>query len=226
MSDADPCEFCDTPAETVVPSGGYDGVQQRCPRCGEFKLARTAMIRRVPRSDKVKLSGWVRDQNQLGEVPELTSDRISLIAASPLPGIVDRAGRLLTHAVRNQERLGESIVLDDSFIAITYSTGWDELMYLAQFLTDEGLIKLNDHTGKIRINPRGYMRYEALQTQPSASAQAFVAMWFHDSMREDTLKASRWASGKPGTTPCAWTGSSMLERLMTRSLHRSDALAS
>jgi hypothetical protein len=106
------------------------------------------MIRRVPWSDKVKLSGWVRDQNQLGEVPELTSDRISIIAASRLPGIVERADRLLSHAIRNQERVGESIVLDDSFIAVTYSTDWDELMYLARFLMDEGWIKLNDHTGK------------------------------------------------------------------------------
>jgi hypothetical protein len=143
------------------------------------------MIRRVPPSDKVKLSGWVRDQNQLGEAPELTSDRISLIAASPLPGIVERADRLLTRAVKCQSRLGERFRLGTPELpAVTYSQDGHEVEYLVRFLKDEGLINVFDPGGYIQITPRGYMRYEALQTQPSASAQGFVAMWFHDSMRE------------------------------------------
>jgi hypothetical protein len=153
MRDTDACELCGTEAETVVPSGGYDGIQQRCPRCGEFKLARTTITRRVPQSDKVKISGWVRDQNQLGEVPELTSDRVSLIAASRLPGIVERADRLLTHAVRSQSKLGGCIEVTDDFVAVTYSEGWDELMYLSRFLSDEGLIKDIDLRGVIEITP-------------------------------------------------------------------------
>jgi hypothetical protein len=70
----DPCELCGTQAEPV-PMGGYDGIRQRCQRCGDFKLTGTGMaiVRRVPPGDKVKLSGWVRDQNALGEVPELAS---------------------------------------------------------------------------------------------------------------------------------------------------------
>jgi hypothetical protein len=185
MPDKDPCELCGTEAETFVPRGGYDGIQQRCPRCGDFKLARATMIRRVPPSDKVKLSGWVRDQNQLGEVPELTSDRINLIAASPLPGIVERADRLLGYAIRNQSTLGEPFNIDRSdFLAVTYSKDSDELVYLARFLNEEGLINLVTLEGGNEITPRGYMRYEALQTQPSASAQGFVAMWFNESMRE------------------------------------------
>jgi hypothetical protein len=177
----DPCEFCGMQAETVVPATGYDGIQQRCPRCGDFKLARTAMIRRVPPSDKVKLSGWVRDQNQFGEVPELTSDRINLVAASPMPGIAERADRLLGYAIRTQSKLGEQFNINryDS-LAVTYSKDSDELVYLARFLDEEGLINLVTLEGGNEITPRGYMRYEALQTQPSASAQGFVAMWFDE----------------------------------------------
>ena len=185
MPDLDSCELCDMPAETVVPSGGYDGSRQCCPRCGDFKLERRAMIRRVPQNDKVKLSGWVRDQNQLGEVPELTSDRISLILASPSPGIVERADRLLSHAIKCQSRLGERFRMGTpELLAATYSQDGHEVEYLARFLKDEGLINVLDLGGHIQITPRDYMRYESLQTQPSASAQGFVAMWFHDSMRE------------------------------------------
>jgi hypothetical protein len=181
----DPCELCGMQTETVVPAGGYDGIRQHCPRCGDFKVARTAMVRRVPPSDKVKLSGWVRDQNQLREVPELTSDRISLIAALPLPGIVERADRLLTHAIKCQSKLGERFRMGALELpAVTYSQDGHEVEYLARYLKDEGLINFFDSGGYIQVTPRGYMRHENLQTQSSASAQGFVAMWFHDSMRE------------------------------------------
>jgi hypothetical protein len=184
MPDMDPCELCSTQAERVVPGGGYDGIHQRCPRCGEFKLARTTMIRQVPKSDKVKISGWVRDQNQLGEVPELTSDRISLIAAAPLPGIVERADRLLSHAARSQEKLGGRVNMHPASIAVTYSNDWDEVVYLAKFLKDEGLINFVDRETEIKLTPRGHMRYDSLQTRPSTSIQGFIAMWFDESMRE------------------------------------------
>jgi hypothetical protein len=137
MSDLDPCELCGMPAETVAPSGGYDGIRQRCPRCGDFKLARTAMIRRASPDDKVKLSGWVRDQNQLEEVPELTSDRISIIAVSRLPGIVERADRLLSHAIKCQSRLGERFRMGSpELLAVTYSQDGHEVEYLARFLKE------------------------------------------------------------------------------------------
>ena len=182
MPDMDPCALCGTQAETVV---SREGTRQRCPRCGDFKLARTAVIRRVPLSDKIKISGWVRDQNALGEEPELTSDRIGLIVASPLPGIVERADRLLTHAIKRQSRLGQRFRMGTpELLAATYSQDGHEVEYLTRFLKDESLINVLDLGAHIQITPRGYMRYEALQTQPSASAQGFVAMWFDDSMRE------------------------------------------
>ena len=93
MHDPDPCELCGTLAETTD-SGGW-GVQERCPRCGEFRLTGTAMmtIRNIPQADKAKFSGWVRDQNILGEIPELSDDRIVRLLASPMPGIRERADR-------------------------------------------------------------------------------------------------------------------------------------
>lgn len=164
MPDTDPCELCCTPAK-AIPSGGYDGIHQHCPRCGEFKLSGTGMsiVRHVPPTDKVKLSGWVRDQNMLGEVPELTSDRIRVIAALPLPWIIERADRLLTFAVRQQSKLGEPFDSHDpGLLAITYSQDTDEVGYLLMFLKDEGLI---EHVGGrgFQVTPRGHMRYEELQ---------------------------------------------------------------
>ncbi len=179
------CMLCGTQAETNESPPDYAGIQQCCPKCGTFKLAHMANTRQLSKENQVKISGWVRDQNELREIPELTQDRINLISASPLPGIVERADRLLSHAIRNQKKLGEHIYIDVhiEYEAITYSQD-DELIYLARFLDEEGLIKLVDNKAQISITPHGYMRYEDLQTRPSTSAQGFVAMWFNESMRE------------------------------------------
>ena len=98
MPDQDPCELCGTPAE-FIDSGDF--VQQRCPQCGEFKLTGTGqeIIRRVSRPDKAKLSGWVRDQNILGEIPSLSDERIRHLIASPMPSIGQRADRLLSYVI-------------------------------------------------------------------------------------------------------------------------------
>jgi hypothetical protein len=185
MPDIDPCELCGTSVETAGLGGGYDGIRQSCPRCGDFKLPRASSIRKVSQHGKVRLSGWVRDRNCLGEVPELTSEQISIVLASPAPGVMERADRLLSHAITSQKKLGETICIDlhAEFEPITYSLDSDELMYLARFLDEEGFIKFVDQKAEVSITPRGYMRYEDLQTRSSASAQGFVAMWFDESMR-------------------------------------------
>ncbi len=159
MPDLDPCELCGTPAKAVE-TGGYDGIQQRCPRCGEFRLSGTGMavIRNAPRLDKVKLSGWVRDQNMLGEVPELTNDRIRLIAASPIPDLRERADRILAFAVREHGRLGGPIAHNPAYIAVTYSQDAEELKYLFRFLHKEELVETADSGRGTEITPAGHMR--------------------------------------------------------------------
>ncbi len=185
MPDKDPCELCGTPAETTD-SGGW-GVQERCPRCGEFRITGTAQttIRNIPEPDKAKLSGWVRDQNILGEIPQLNDDRMRQLAASPMPSIGQRADRLLSYAIRKQQKLGDTFtVIDPALIAVTYSRDEDELQYLVQYLRDEALIKHTGMGGITEITPAGYMRYEELQARQPASAQGFVAMWFDKTMRD------------------------------------------
>ncbi len=185
MADNDPCELCGTLTER---SGGVGfGVQQRCPQCGEFKLDRTgiAIIRRVSQPDKAKLSGWVRDQNNLGDIPNLSDERIRHLIASPMPGIGERADRLLSYAIRNQQKLGDTFtVIDGALIAVTYSRDEHELDYLVQYLRDETLIKLTGMGGITEITPAGHMHYEELQARQPASAQGFVAMWFDPTMRD------------------------------------------
>ena len=114
VPDQDPCEICNTEAATI-PSAGFDGVHQRCPRCGEFKLAGTAgtLLRRgiVP-AIRAKVSGWVRDQNRDDTVPMITSNVLQQVSARTLPTVTERAERLILEALRGQTRPGSNIHVD------------------------------------------------------------------------------------------------------------------
>ncbi len=183
---SDPCELCGTQAEGGRPAG-YDGIKQDCPRCGAFRLSETGMavIRRVPPEERAKLSAWVRQQNMLGETPELTSDRIRLLAKAPIPGISERADRLLSFVVRSQNTLRSRFRIKDnpSLVPVTYSQGEDEVRYLAGFLEEQGFITFLG-TDLAEITPQGHIRYEEMQSRQIASAQGFVAMWFDKSMQD------------------------------------------
>ena len=179
----DPCELCGTETETSgTPAGG--GIHQNCSRCGEFRLTETGteVIRHVTSDEKVKLSAWVCQQNMFGEVPKLTSDRITLVTNTPIPGISERADRFLSFAVKNQSRLGEKFdPTGPEVIAVTYSRDDGEVIFLREFLVSRELIR--HHGGRLyQVTPTGYIRYEELQARQTASAQGFVAMWFNDSM--------------------------------------------
>ncbi len=114
MPDQVRCELCDTLVDPIG-GAGWPGIQQRCPQCGEFKLDRTGMatIRRVQRPDKAKLSGWVRDQNILGDIPTLSDERIQQILGSRMPSIGQRADRLLSYAIRRHPKLGDTFTTND-----------------------------------------------------------------------------------------------------------------
>jgi hypothetical protein len=84
--DKDKCEVCVDQMATTLPAGGFDGIHQNCPRCGEFKLSGTAssMMRQgLGRDRRALLSGWVRNQNRLGSVPMITSENLKKILATP-----------------------------------------------------------------------------------------------------------------------------------------------
>ncbi len=202
MPDTAPCEICGMDAETFPRTGDY--IHQQCPRCGEFKLEGTGQstIRGVSPGDKVKLSGWVREQNMLGGTPKLTDKRIRAIAASPLPRFRDRAWLLLRCLITKQTRLDEKFnIADPIFQAITYSKDKKEIYYFFRLLHDEGHVKLVDGAEKILIMPKGIIWHEEFGAERTKSAQGFVAMWFNDSMREAYNKGFEPAIRAAGYDP-------------------------
>lgn len=179
------CSICRTSSVESLERDG-DRMRQNCRRCGEFVLSEMTVIilSQCTDEDRVKLSGWIRNQNQIGDVPRIDNAWIKRIIGRPIPGVVERANRVLAFAVSLQATLNSTFNFlgKPAFEAISYSQNMKEVHYLINFLVQEGFLE-HRHGGGLGITPRGFMRYEELSTTRMASVRGFVAMWFHTSMQ-------------------------------------------
>jgi len=186
--DKDPCEVCVYKNATTIPSGGFDGVHQNCPRCGEFKLSGTAssvMRQSLGKDKRALLSGWVRNQNRLGSVPMITTENLKKIIATPLPSVIERANALLEEAVLGLKGLGDNFNIGEPiFLAATYSSTAQDVKYLLGLLHDQGLAEAKTLDGGCEILPGGYIRLDELKGRSSTSANGFVAMSFHADLND------------------------------------------
>lgn len=180
--DTDQCEVCNKEqAETF--QSNFDGVHQSCPRCGEFKLSGTAgsILRRgAGLSKRALLCGWIREQNNSGSTPMITTEVLENLFQRPLPSVAQRAFSLLKEAEKGLNSLGQSFnVYEPRFLAASYSVDINDVNYLAQTLQDQGMMESQTLDGACRILPSGYMKLDELRGPQSSSAQGFIAMWFN-----------------------------------------------
>jgi len=181
----DPCVVCVTQqAETI--SGTFDGIQQKCPRCGEFKISETAQSiigRDLGKEKRAKISGWVLEQNRSGSLPMITSDNLTKIIERPLPSVIERATKLLLEAEHGMSSLGERFNIGDPrFLAATYSSEQQDVLFFLKLLEDQGLAEAKAMGGQCEILPHGYIQLDELKEKATTSSQGFIAMWFHDDL--------------------------------------------
>ena len=156
--------------------------------------------------EKARLTTWLVDQRLQGNsLPAATKEIIEYaVNRSRLP-IYDRADRLLRFMSEQTELAGEPIDLGNyslksevpansislGAMAWSESTSPSEISYLVEYLNEEGWVEeLNrtssfgrTHLGEYRITVRGHSRI-AEQAVGSDPSQAFVAMWFDNSVRD------------------------------------------
>lgn len=183
----DPCEVC-VKEQAQTFSVDFDGIHQSCPRCGEFKVSGTACTRlrqNIGEARRAVLSGWVRDQNNSGSLPMITTTVLEKILQRPVPPVAERALGLLREADRGLSGLGASFnITEPRFLAATYSSSVDDVHFLVRALKDQGLMDVVNISGGCEILPLGYMKLDELRTSPNASAQGFIAMWFNSVLDE------------------------------------------
>src|ERR1700712_5444303 len=185
------CEICESAAEF-----GQDWAVRlrKCPRCGTFLYHGTMDYAskqgwpsvKTP-DHMVRLSGWVRDQNDAGvEYPNITLEVSLRVAQIQLPGLRDRANRALGVIAARWPSL-------DSYSAMqgiaqlpevqgrSYSATLSDAMILVRLLTSEGLLDLEKMgQAAVKMSIKGLLAVEALGASLSASPQGFVAMSFDE----------------------------------------------
>ena len=167
-----------------------NGDQIDCARCGKFSITGS-----VPRdlwkpSDRVKISGWIREQLALGESPALTTYNTKRIIELPEKSVAERIERLLDWAILHQRRPGKQVRLSDpSAIAWTYSVDGNDVIALAHFLVEEKMVQ-GTLPENAQVTARGFIKHGGVAG--GSSSKAFIAMWFDANMSaaRDQLEAA------------------------------------
>lgn len=166
--------------------------------CGQYMLEERAYMlmraRSLSNEIRARLTTWLIEQRMLGVAnPTITygiaysfvetDERRSLSVAK-------RAERLLRFLTRQTKRVGEYVGIEksgvDSYCALSWSesTDFEELIFLLQYLDAQGFIRnfgQSDTYCQMIVTVEGFGYLEEIITNPDSS-QAFVAMWFDDSM--------------------------------------------
>jgi hypothetical protein len=188
------CPICPGNAEMHrgIPEIGYS-----CSRCGNYRADQAIGWLHVEALDhQVKLSGWIREQNNLGAIPLISPDISRRVAAMRLPGMRDRANRALIE-ITGRMRFGVAmpigqVIGDTKTQATSYSFDSDDLLILIHLLLDEDFLRrLESSTthqlAAVALTTKGLMFVEGLRSAVPDSGQGFVAMSFSDELRDAWL---------------------------------------
>ena len=156
---------------------------------------------------KARLTSWLIDQRRLGvECPEIMPKTIEEMERRPHLPVHERADRLLQYIRQANSAIGEIVEfwmgehnpkfddLDDmsdgylnhyrmmAWSECTKDNSFDEAKFLLDYLQRKDWIEYDSHNENCTLTIEGYARLAELEKVATDSSQAFVAMWFDDSM--------------------------------------------
>ncbi|MGK2742312.1 hypothetical protein ACSHT0_15615 [Tepidicaulis sp. LMO-SS28] len=197
MEPNDKCPIWGTPARREIPS--FDGYFVESKRCGgHYQISRSAAIVIGSKDDalKARLTTWIIDQRQLGEVaPTVLSSTIEEIENKQPLEISERATRLLEMMKLETPTVGERIQFslrapEQKMLAWSESTLNEEVKYLLDYLEENNFVKRlppqqlsNDYIDYV-VTPTGHNYLFEIKRKAVDSSRAFVAMWFDKSMSD------------------------------------------
>ena len=157
--------------------------------------------------EKARLTTWLVDQRVQGvKYPMITREVIKYIQAKqPLP-VHERVDRLLRFIATQSKRVSDYISISESTYEAyiwTESTDWSEVLYFFDHLKANRWLQSYaplDGTLNVSVTVEGYSRI-AEQATNVDSSQAFIAMWFDDSMNDAFEHGIKPAIETLGYTP-------------------------
>lgn len=146
-----------------------------------------ARILGLPDKQKALLSTWVVNHRiQRVHLPEITDAVIASATNGDSLQVHERADRLLRFIASLAETVAHSVLINEDIHAAyawSESVDWLEVNYLLNYLEGIGWMDVTRTLGGLwsSINVAGYNRIAEQNTKVD-STQAFVAMWFDESM--------------------------------------------
>ena len=224
MNENSTCLIWRTPAieESV---DGRDGSAIDSPRAGgKYFISGTAMQGLQSRDDlfKARLTSWLVEQRRLGNsCPEISSVTIREAEQRKALRVSERVTSILKYLEEMTTVLGTTVHyhlraypdIDEhervyvrvyfSLLAHSECVGRDDLFFLLNHLDERGLVRNTNTNNPLRgcvLTVEGYGRLAELEGTYTDSSRAFVAMWFHPSMREAWEHAIKPAISGAGYT--------------------------
>ena len=180
----------------------------------ELTLASIALkLSKLDDATKAHLTSWLIDQRRLGEKsPLITLKTIEDAQQRRDLPVYERADRFLRYLSRREPFVGGSFIMDESEllhaqawsesrrIVTTMPTLADEITFFLDYLAAKRWLNVHEHAGH-NLTVEGHAHLEELERGATDSSQAFVAMWFHDSMTDAWEEGIRPAIKAAGYEP-------------------------
>jgi len=190
MSEENKCPIWGTDCDDFA-NLGWDSRAIRSPRAGgKYKiLVRAhATVGELDILEKAKLSRWIYEQNLSENIPEITSEIVESVQQWAMPSVTKRIDYLLQFVeLETKGAIGMPVEFSPKMLAATVVANPSQMDYLIKQAADMRWVEIT-HTGDVpnikEITAKGYQRIENLKSDRVDSDQAFVAMWFDDTMNE------------------------------------------
>ena len=213
MSEHSICPIWSTRASIEPPTG--HGLVVDSPRAGgRYFIADSAteILKHQDEHLKARLTSWLIEQHRLGvDCPRILSTTVDEMAQRRSLSIRHRANNLLRYIRGRLPHIGMDFdfemdrgIIEDpvrnetrifrEMLAWSESRETDELTYLLDYLEIESWLKQIPYGAtclKYRLTVRGYSYLAEIDHAVTDSSQAFVAMWFDESMDEVWEKGLR-----------------------------------
>lgn len=196
------CTIWNTIATDVTPGTSKLVILESSRAEGAYGVSGRAvdLLRKEDDRLKARLTSMLVDQRRLGnDAPEITERMIEEAKSTENRTVQERADRLLQYIDSKTRNLGDVFSFANQSIscgaiAWSESISANEVSFLLDHLIETGWIrKLDGQQGNWILSVGGHARLSELRQQRTNSSDAFVAMWFDESM--DTV----WEEGiKPG----------------------------
>ena len=193
---------------SIEPRTGH-GVTVDSPRAGGRYFivdTATAILKSHDENLKARLTSWLIEQRRLGvDCPKIFSPSVDEIKQQRSLSIHQRADNLLRYIQRQLPHIGMDFdfEMDSSLITDPHGEGgarrfmemlaWsesakvEELRYLLDYLESASWLQQIDHGAtclRYLLTVSGYSHLAEIDDVVTDSSQAFVAMWFDESMDE------------------------------------------